>query len=198
MRRPEIGMSEFAETIEKNLSFLTENDCHFLKKNKFISISGKLQNFTTLLRKLNTRNTDEHIAPPHIKQFLKLLLDDEMDDLFQQMFHFGGAMFLLGVHYCSIKALLSNPEFYAQNSLDTFSKELKQFKADGTIKGMKTMLTSACCKQSQASTSAGSSRSAKRNLVQLLESDDEEQEDQPPPKRSSSKDKSKKDKLSGQ
>ncbi len=121
-----------------------------------------------------------------------------MDDLFQQMFQFWGAMFLLGAKYSSIKVLLSNPEFYAQISLDTFSKELKQFKAHGTIKGMKTMFTSACCNQSQASTSAGSSRSAKRNLVQLPEYDDEKQEDHPPSKRSSSKEKSKKGKPSGQ
>ena len=193
MRRPQTGVSEFAETIDQNLSFLSENSSDFLKKRKFTAMAQKLLSFTTLLKKFNTRNNDDQPAPGDIKDLLKVLLADneEVDDFFQQMYQFGGAMYLLGVHYSSIKALLSNPEFYAQNSLDTFSKELKDFKTDATIKGMKNMLTAACCSSSQPSTSGASGRPRKRNLLQFLESDDDEehqeQEQNPPAKPSKAK-----------
>lgn len=182
LRRPQTAASEFSETIEKNLTLLSDHDSIFLKKNKFAAIREKLQAFLEVLAKLNTKNTEEVPAPADIKRFLQTMLqeNEEIDNFFQEMFQYGGAMYLLGVHYCSIKALLSNPDTYAEKCLDTFSNELKRFKSDPTIKGMKTMLTKACCNESQASGSHAPKKATKRNLVELLDSDDEtESHDEP-------------------
>ena len=156
-------------------------------------MAEKLENFSKILKKFNTRNTEDQPQPADVKEMLKVLLseDQEIDSFFQQMFQFGGAMYLLGVHNSAIKALVSNSEFYAENSLETFCKELKDFKGDPTIKGLKAMLTAGCCSSSSIpSTSGASGRPPKRNLLQFLESDEEEEEDvQQPERQHSSKSK---------
>jgi hypothetical protein len=93
MRRPQTGFSEFAETIDNNLNLLKENDCDFLKKRKFVAIARKLENFSRVLKKFNTRNTEDQPQPADIKEMLKVFLsnDEEIDSFFQQMFQFGGA-----------------------------------------------------------------------------------------------------------
>ena len=75
------------------------------------------------MKKFNTRNTEDQPEPADVKEMLKVFLSDdqEIDSFFQQMFQFGEAMYLLGVHYSSINTLVSNPEFYAENSLETFT-----------------------------------------------------------------------------
>ena len=72
LRRPHTGVSEFAETIEKTLEFLSENHSSYVKQTSFKTIKGNLGNFTDLVKKLNTKNADQEPATPDdMKQFLK-------------------------------------------------------------------------------------------------------------------------------
>ena len=75
LRRPQTGISEFAETIEANLNFLTENHSKFTKHSNFCALTDRLGDFLTLLKKLNTKNSEESQATAEeLKQFLKIML----------------------------------------------------------------------------------------------------------------------------
>ena len=174
LRRPHTGVSEFAETIEKNLEFLSENHSSYVKQTSFKTIKGNLGNFTDLVKKLNTKNADQEPATPDdMKQFLKAMLteNEEVHNFFQDMMKFGGAMYLLGTYYTVIKTLLNNPDAYASKGLETFCPEMTEFKGNPTVKGMRILLTKCRSKTSWC----------KKNLAALLESDDEEEEQQTPP-----------------
>lgn len=179
LRRPHTGVSEFAETIEKNLEFLSENHSSYVKQTSFKTIKGNLGNFTDLVKKLNTKNADQEPATPDdMKQFLKAMLteNEEVHNFFQDMMKFGGAMYLLGTYYTVIKTLLNNPDAYASKGLETFCPEMTEFKGNPTVKGMRTLLTKTC-----TTSAAVKHHGVKRNLAALLESDDEEEEQQTPP-----------------
>jgi hypothetical protein len=182
LRRPQTGVSEFAETFQKNLEFLAENHSSYLRQASFKSMKDHLANFTDVVKKLNTKNADQDPASPDdVKQFLKGMLteNEEQDKFFQDMVKFGGAMYLLGTHYTVIKTLLNNPDAYASKGLEAFCPEMVEFKGNPTVKGMRTLLTKTC-----ATTSAAvKHRGAKRDLAALLESSDDEEDDQqaPPP-----------------
>jgi hypothetical protein len=177
MHRPQTGMSKFAETIDKNLEFLSETHSSCVKQNKFKNIKESLDSFLTVLKKLNTKNVDEgEPTAQDVKTFLKQMLseDESISGFFEEMMQFGGAMYLLGSHFTVIKTMLNNPEAYATKGLETFCPEMTQFKADPSVKGMKTLLTKTCTRSVEAPRRDGSG--VKRNLAALLESSDEEKE----------------------
>ena len=173
LRRPQTGISEFAETIEKNTALLAETSSAFLQKETFATVKEQLSEHLRVLQKFNTK-ADDHGKPTaqHVKRFLQLMLteDDEMDNHFKDMMEIGGAMYLLATHYLVIKGLLSNPAEYANKGLETFCLET-EFKQNPTVKGMKTLLTRTCVPSTSQTPS--SSQSVKRNLVLELDSDDD-------------------------
>ena len=143
-----------------------------MKQSNFSALTEHLGDFLTLLRKLNTKSSEEGQATAEeLKQFLKIMLtdDDSLDESLCQMMEFGGAMYLLGTHYTAIKTLLNDPQQYAAKSLETFCPPFTEFKSNPTVKGMKTLLTKTCC---TTTAPAPIGRSAKRNLAALLESDE--------------------------
>ncbi|CAB3982326.1 Hypothetical predicted protein [Paramuricea clavata] len=113
-----------------------------------------------------------------MKQFLKAMLteNEAVDKFFQDMTKFGGAMYFLGTHYTVNKTLLNNLDAYASKGLETFCPEMTEFKANPTVKGMRTPLTKTC-----TTSAAVTHHGVKRNFAALLESDDEEEEQQTPP-----------------
>ena len=176
LRRPQTGVSKFAETIEANLDFLTQNHSKFTKRSNFTALTERLGDFLAILRKLNTKNSDEgQASAEELKEFLKMMLtnDDSLDQLFHQMMEFGGAMYLLGSHYTAIKTLLNDPQQYAAKSLETFCPAFTDFKSNPTVKGMKTLLTKTCC---ATTAPAPTGRGAKRNLAAFLDSDESDDE----------------------
>ena len=127
-------------------------------------------NFLEILDTFNTHEKETTGQPADIKAFLRKMLSDDDDDTlssFESLFQIGGAMFLLGSHYCVIKTLLMNPDWYAENSVDNV-EELKEFKKVATVQGLRKMLTDACC----ANASGRRKSHAKKNLLSLLDSDD--------------------------
>lgn len=136
-----------------------------------------MEELLSVLTNLNTKNEDASPSPADIKNTLKLMIgNDENDEFFENMWEFREVIYLLGAHYPSIKALVSNLEFYAENAIYTLSKELKNFKKQPNIKEMKTMLTKACCKKKQEAGSHSTTKSARRQLALQLDSslDDDE------------------------
>ena len=171
--RPKIAASEFAHTIEENLNYLASTKSPILKSNKFILLQQKLQEFIPVLEKLNTKtNTKGDATAEDVKTFLKTMIgdDEDMDAFFAEMFRAGGAMYLMGVHYTIAKTLLTNPQWYAKKAVGD-SKQLRQFKQDPSIKGLKNDLTETCTASSTQPKEPG----LKRNLAALLDSDDDDQ-----------------------
>jgi hypothetical protein len=69
--------------------------------------------------------------------------------------------------------LFSNPEWLAEKTFSS-SNEVKQFKSNATIKGLKECLMKTCADPDEASLPSTSSNSRKRNLAKFLESDEED------------------------
>lgn len=105
--------------------------------------------------------------------------NNEVDDFFQELFHFGRAMYLVGCHYLSIKHLLCNPKAFADKAMDAFCPSLSKFKENPTVKGMKALLTETCSSQASNEASSSGVCSAKRNLAALLEETDSDEGDLP-------------------
>ena len=175
--RPKVATSEFAETFEDNLKYLASSKLPFLNTEKFTEWQQKLDNFIETLQKLNTTNDKDHATDKDVKTFLQTMLKDDgdMDWFFEDLVEAGSSMYLLGIHYTVVKTILSNPDWYAENSVPD-SKALRDFKANASIKGLKRYLTETCTPGSSNTSTRSPSR--KRNLNALLESDSESSEDQ--------------------
>jgi hypothetical protein len=69
--------------------------------------------------------------------------------------------------------LFSNPEWLAEKTFIS-SNEVKLFKSNATIKGLKECLMKTCADPDEASLPSTSSNSRKRNLAKSVESDEED------------------------
>lgn len=92
------------------------------------------------------------------------------------MVQLGATMYSIGMHYSTVRALATNPEWFAEKTL-RISQPTKQFKADATIPGMKKYFTATCCPSQYEGTPEKTKASAKRNLSLLLDSDDGDDDD---------------------
>lgn len=197
LTRPKVGASEFSDTIQSNLQLLTETNTEFIVKSKFEALQQNLSSFLNTLKKLNSRNSADAADADDVKNFLKVMLadNDDLDNVFAQMFQVGGAMYLLGAHYTVVKTLLCNPEWTAEKTVGT-SSEVKAFKSNPSIKGLKKYLTAVCTSTLPSSQTRERRKSVKRNLTTLLDSDSEEESNvaEPPPKTAKGKKKKKKGK----
>jgi inhibitor of KinA sporulation pathway (predicted exonuclease) len=81
-------------------------------------------------------------------------------------------MYQLGIQFGVVQTILCNPDWFAENVVGN-SKEIKEFKGDPTIGGMKKMLTQLCTKDTKANKLTSNSAKEKRKLMALLDSDDE-------------------------
>ena len=101
--------------------------------------------------------------------------NDELDNLFAQMFQVGGAMYLLGTHYTVVKTLLSNPQWSAEKTVGT-SSEVNPFTCNPSIKRAKKYLTAICTSTLPLSSQTSKrTKSVKRNLTSLLDSNSDEE-----------------------
>lgn len=97
MPHPEVGVSEFAQTMIANLKFLAESSSKFLMKPKFQEVRESLGTLEKALLNLDVKNEEMPACPEDIKTMLKIIIgNDEDDEVFKQMFEFGGMMYLLG------------------------------------------------------------------------------------------------------
>ena len=176
LTRPKVAASEFADTVQTNLSFLSQSDSKFIRRSKFSAIEQNMHPFLSVLQKFNTLKSEEKPTADDVKNFLKNMLEEnpDLDKFFAEMFQLGGAMYLLGSHYAVVQTLLCNPEWSADKTVGT-SDEVRNFKSNPTVKGLKKYLTETCTSM-PSTTSSWPKTTAKRNLAQLLDSDDDDGE----------------------
>lgn len=175
--RPKVGVSEFAGTITENLQYLAESESSLINNDQFRTTQQKLSSLVEALQKLNTTNEAGNANAHDVKTFLKAMLgaDQTQENFFQELTKLGAAMFSMGIHYTVMHSLLSNPEWLAEQSVGT-TQQLKAFKQNPTIPGLKKYLTDTCVAQENQTKTK--TTSTKRKLLQLLESDEEEQEEE--------------------
>ncbi len=172
--RPKIAVSEFAETLCANFDILADSDADLIDAEKFKQMQTKLSALIDVLKRLDTKCTEAGYATADdIKSMLKGIIgaDDETTAFFSEATKLGAAMYQLGIQFTAVQSILCNPDWFAENSVG-HSSELKNFKADPTIGGMKRMLTQLCTKDGSKEPATKSARE-KRKLTALLDSDDQ-------------------------
>ena len=127
-----------------------------------------LQPLVEALKLLNTKNAGK-IKPQEV---LKLVIDDEYDEVIDAAFPLGGALFVTATHYTVASTLFRRGEEYAKASGRWVRRHIKK---GGVYCLSKNMMTKACIpgKQHQVA----KVRPAKRLLLDL-ESDDDDDEDE--------------------
>ena len=168
--RPKIAVSEFAETICTNLDILANTESQLIDPSKFQEIQAKLPTLMEVMKKLDKKCNEAGPAKPNdIKVMLKAIIgaDQETTSLFSEATKLGAAMYQLGIQMSVVQSILCNPDWFAENSVGD-STEVKQFKADPTIGGMKRMLTQLCTKDASNKTTSKSLKE-KRKLTALLD-----------------------------
>ena len=88
-RQPKVAMSELAEAIQKNVALLSEHNKTF---NALASLPAMLQPLVEALQPLNTKNAETPVKG-NIKNILKLVINDQNDDIIDAAFQIGGTLF---------------------------------------------------------------------------------------------------------
>lgn len=163
--RPEVALSEMAETFQTNLPLLTDNPSNLLNKESIEVFQSKLGPLVQALEPFNRRR---HVnANPDIKQMLKCIWeeDPQLDNLMAEAYQIGSALFLTSLHYTVCKTLISSPERYAAK-VKCASPEDIEFQTNPNVATLKTFLTQNTCKPCNESPSKSA---AKRSLLHQLE-----------------------------
>ena len=135
--RPKVTLSELAESVDKNLNHLIDDNTGLLeneaKQNLHHSLALLLQNLVPLGRSLTGEATRENVV-----ETLKFLfaenegLDEQMDTLFS----LGGAMFTMASQYIAARSFIRNPNIYA-NVVQATDGSDAAFQKAGDIKSMR-------------------------------------------------------------
>lgn len=136
--RPKIGVSEFAQTVWSNLEILAKSDSELVNAENITALQGKMSGLIEVLKKLDTKCADAGPATPNdVKFMLKAIIgaDEKTQSFFNEATKLGAAMYQVGIQWTVLQSVLSNPNWFAENSV-AVNTEAKQFKADPTIGGM--------------------------------------------------------------
>ena len=161
-------MSEFAATMVENLSVLKDDKSPLVKTSKFSQLVESSEAFLDALNSLNTK-TEANPTIDDVKKVMHYIYNESnaMEEIVDDMFVLGGAMFATAIHYMVTRNVLSDPQAYA-TKLESDDHATKKFKTQANVKGLKAFLGEQCL-------------SRKRLLEEL------EQSDKPPKKSKKSK-----------
>ena len=181
--RPDIAMSEFAESITANLKILQKDNLKLVKKAKFSTIANGIAPMLEALDRLNKKpkkqNEDpeeEEEKPRPTKDDIKTVLstlydaDNPLDKAAEEMFLVGNAMFTTAIQYIVARSLFSDPATLAKKLVKE-DPSAKAFKNCPSVKGLRDYLHAECVDKPTTTSRPRTS------LMKQLEdsSDDEEQ-----------------------
>lgn len=150
LNRPDVAISEFADTILTNLSVLRDN--RDILRNPFLhDVEALFNPITSSLEKFNKPTAPQDIAPTTqdvglVMRALEGTADTEQ--ILQRLFHVGGAMYLLGIHCLIPSFLLWSPEEFSSRVKET--KETAVFRAEKDAKAMRDYLLGSILKKPPA------------------------------------------------
>lgn len=166
LKRPQIAMSEFSQTMEENLALLQTKGGKMLSKKRVNALTTNLAMFMDPLRKLNTKN-NEPATPGDVRKLLGAFYEDggALGGIMEEMFELGGAMYTMAIQYFVANELFQCPDEFA-DKLVSVDQATTNFKEDRTVRGLKNFLNETCTEQKVAATNTNRH---KRNLLRELE-----------------------------
>lgn len=141
--RPKVALSELSETLAKNVDIIAQKDQQLVTSdavNKLVSGTKSLRKSLHVLHRDRVSSAKQKDVIDVLKHLFQE--DEDLDGLLEEMFHIGGAMFLTATHLIVAKALIQNPDEYAERvqADDTGSDSV--FKENGDIESMRDFILS--------------------------------------------------------
>jgi hypothetical protein len=191
--RPNIAISEYAETISANLPFLRENAEDILKSEYIEMLENHFAPMMSSLDALN-KKTPSTPTVTEAKDIVKsLVTDNNVDSAMEDLFKVSAALFAISANYIMATSVLRHPKQFAQAIDGTKGKESAEFKRTGSASAMKDYLLHSYEEGDGASTSGILTRKAPKSVAKAFldsdcsssssSSDDESDSDESPTSR---------------
>lgn len=143
LNRPDYAISEFSETMVKNMAVLEKYKGKIIPDKVVDVFSSNLEPIMDSLRRFDSKNTDAPGEPTveDLAEVMKFLEgNDQLDSFMNRVFEASGAMFLMSINYLVATTLLWNPQEMASRTFDGLSS--KAFKENPSRTQLKNYLTS--------------------------------------------------------
>lgn len=134
LRRPAIGVSEFAQTMQENKVRIERSLSKNMLPEKMIDYISTLNEITDACKNLNmTEVQDKTMVRKELKSLLRIVTRKEKHvtrqqwKLVERYMHLGASMYLIGVHCASLRTWACNPKWVAKKARETTLYD-KQFK----------------------------------------------------------------------
>ncbi|XP_028418501.1 uncharacterized protein LOC114544077 [Dendronephthya gigantea] len=146
----------------------TENSS-LIKKSKFAAIFDSMQPFLNAMKALNTKS-EETPTEADVNTVMSSLYDDDnaLDQVVDQIFHLGGAMYTTAIQYIVAQSIISLPAKYA-DKLVTDDQSSKGFKKGKNVKALQRFLHEQCLEGGDNSGLQTTSGPPRRSLLQELQ-----------------------------
>jgi hypothetical protein len=165
--RPKVALSELSETIMKNVDILADEENEIVNSitmDKFARRMKPVEKHLQQLHKDAVGNPEEN----NVVETLKFLFkeDEEMDDLVDEMFRVGGALFVTAIQIIVARTVIRNPETYAEivEAEDTGSDAI--FKKNADIESMRDFIVASVIGKSKPKAQSP----ARRHLLKHFDS----------------------------
>ena len=174
LRRPNVAMSELSENLTTNMELLDQmrTEGSLLSKKGVRLYKEALEPLLESVSKLNNKSECKG-GSEDVKNVLKFLVgtEEETDNLIDEAFQAGAALFLTATHLTVARTLFRNCEQYA-GAIEASNGSDEEFKKGQTARELKTML----CRhfETKVPQASPSKMSQKKRLLKLLLSDSEE------------------------
>ena len=142
LQRPDIAISEMAETITENLTVLE----HYRDDLIDSAYLDKLRNFYdpiwSNLVSLNSKNEDSSPDETDVAYFLKQMLtrDQDFDDALDNMYEAAAAIYNVAIHTKCVRQLMRNTSAYA-SKIPAGDKDATDFQNHASIPNLQRFLT---------------------------------------------------------
>ena len=170
--RPNIAISEYAETISANLPFLRENAEDTLKSEYIEMLENHFAPMTNSLDALN-KKTPSTPTTTDAKDIVKsLVTENNLDSAMEDLFKVSATVFAISGNYIMATRVLCHPKQFAHAIDGTKGKVSEEFKRTGSASAMKDYLLHSYKEGDGASTSGILSRKAPESVAKaFLDSD---------------------------
>lgn len=181
LTRPQVALSELAETLSKNTELLTNTTTPVVNKDWSDNYVDTLQPLIQPLEKFD-RKANSKPSKTDVKSFLKFFWQQnkDLDTMIDHAVEIGAALFSTGIHLTVARTLMRNPEIYA-SKLSGTDETTRNFQRDKSPAALKKFLTTVCVKQSEKERPSLSTQSFMDALHSSADMTDAET--QPPPKK---------------
>ena len=163
LARPNIALSELADTLKTNMNVLENSsimDPQAVRQARF-DVDPLLQNLAVFDGKSNQR--EERATKEDLHRVVERFLTEkaELEQFFNDAIKVGGALYTMGIHFKVADTLLNNPEQFAQLSRNADGAD-NVFKKQANLPAMMAYLEQSCIRNE------ATSEVPRRNLLEEL------------------------------